>query len=42
MTAIDAKEYFIAMALGFTIIPMVEIVKLVHRLIDRKREKANA
>ncbi|MBE6689916.1 MAG: cation-translocating P-type ATPase [Ruminococcaceae bacterium] len=37
MTAIDAKEYFIAMALGFAIIPLVEIVKLVHRLIDKKR-----
>ncbi len=36
MTAIDAKEYFIAMALGFAIIPLVEIVKLVHRLIDKK------
>ena len=37
MVAIDAKEYFIAMALGFCIIPLVEIVKLVHRLIDKKR-----
>jgi Ca2+-transporting ATPase len=37
MTAIDAKEYFIAMALRFCIIPLVEIVKLVHRLIDKKR-----
>ena len=36
MVAIDAKEYFIAMALGFCIIPLVEIVKLVHRLIDKK------
>ena len=40
MTAIDAKEYFIAMALGFTIIPLVEIVKLVHRMIDRKHAQA--
>ena len=42
MTAIDAKEYFIAMALGFTIIPMVEIVKLVHRFIDKKRGVTHA
>jgi Ca2+-transporting ATPase len=38
MTAIDAKEYFIAMGLGFLIIPLVEIVKLVHRMIDKKKE----
>ena len=38
MVAIDAKEYFIAMGLGFCIIPLVEIVKLVHRMIDKKRE----
>jgi hypothetical protein len=25
------------MALGFCIIPLVEIVKLVHRIIDKKR-----
>ncbi len=37
MTQIDAKEYFVALGLGLTIIPMVEIVKLVHRVIDRKR-----
>ena len=37
MTAIDAKEYFVAMGLGFLIIPLVEIVKLVHRLIDKKK-----
>ena len=37
MTAIGAKEYFVALGLGFTIIPMVEIVKLVHRILDRKR-----
>ncbi len=40
MVGIGLKEYFIAMALGFCIIPLVEIVKLVHRLIDkRKAEK---
>ena len=37
MTAIGAKEYFVAMGLGFSIIPLVEIVKLVHRLIDKKK-----
>ena len=37
MVAIGWQEYLIAMALGFLIIPLVEIVKLVHRLIDRKR-----
>ncbi len=37
MAAIDAKEYLVALGLGFTIIPLVEIVKLVHRIIDRKR-----
>ena len=37
MTAISWQEYLIAMALGFCIVPLVEIVKLVHRVIDRKR-----
>ena len=37
MTAIDWKEYLVAMVLGFVIIPLVEIVKLVHRIIDKKR-----
>ena len=37
MAAIDWKEYLIAMALGACIIPLVEIVKLVHRIIDKKR-----
>ncbi len=37
MVAIGWEEYVIALALGFTIIPMVEIVKLVHRIIDRRR-----
>ena len=42
MTAIGAAEYFIAMGLGLCIIPLVEIVKLVHRAIDKKKEAANA
>ena len=37
MASIDWKEYLIAMALGFCIIPLVELVKLVHRLIDKKK-----
>ena len=37
MVAIDWVEYLVAMALGFTIIPMVELVKFVHRLIDKKK-----
>ncbi len=37
MAAIDWKEYLIAMALGACIIPLVEIVKLVHRMIDKKK-----
>ena len=39
MTAISWQEYLIAMALGFCIIPLVEAVKLVHRLIDKKKGK---
>jgi Ca2+-transporting ATPase len=34
---LDLMEYGIAMGLGFCIIPIVEIVKLVHRLIDKKK-----
>ncbi|MBQ8341473.1 MAG: cation transporting ATPase C-terminal domain-containing protein, partial [Clostridia bacterium] len=37
MVALGWQEYLIAMALGFCIIPLVEIVKLVHRIIDKKR-----
>ena len=37
MAPIDWKEYLIAMGLGFCIIPLVEIVKLVHRMIDKKK-----
>jgi Ca2+-transporting ATPase len=39
MTAISWQEYLIAMALGFCIIPLVEAVKFVHRLIDKKMGK---
>ncbi len=37
MTAISISEYFIAMGLGLCIIPLVEAVKLVHRIIDKKK-----
>ncbi len=42
MVAISWTEFFIALGLGFAIIPLVEIVKLVHRLIDKKKESKNA
>jgi Ca2+-transporting ATPase len=37
MVAIGIDEYLIAMGLGLCIIPIVEIVKFVHRLIDKKK-----
>ncbi len=37
MVAIGIDEYLIAMGLGFCIIPIVELVKFVHRLIDKKK-----
>ena len=37
MVAIGWQEYLIAMGLGLCIIPIVEVVKLVHRLIDKKK-----
>ena len=42
MVHLTFPEYFIAMALGFCIIPLVEIVKLVHRIIDKKRGVTHA
>jgi Ca2+-transporting ATPase len=42
MVAIGWQEYLVAMALGFSIIPLVEIVKLVHRIIDKKRGVTHA
>ena len=38
LSHLSLMEYGIALGLGFCIIPIVEIVKLVHRMIDRKRE----
>ncbi len=37
MVAISWKEYVVAMMLGFTIIPMVEIVKWIQRLIHKNK-----
>ncbi len=39
---LDLMEYGIALGLGFCIIPIVEMVKLVHRWIDKARESKNA
>ena len=39
---LDLMEYGIALGLGLCIIPIVEIVKLVHRLIDKAIEKRKA
>ena len=40
MTAIGWQEYLVAMALGFAIIPLVEIGKIFSRIADKKRENA--
>ena len=37
MVAIGWEEYLVAMGLGLLIIPIVEIVKLISRLIDRRK-----
>ncbi len=37
---ISAGEYGIAIGLGFCVIPVVEIVKLVRRLVSKNKEKA--
>ncbi|MBR6737288.1 MAG: calcium-translocating P-type ATPase, PMCA-type [Clostridia bacterium] len=38
-TAISPTEYFIAMAMALTVIPFVELTKLIKRLIDKKKSK---
>ena len=35
---LDLMEYGIAVALAFCVVPVVEIVKLIQRLIDRKKQ----
>ena len=39
MVAIGWQEYLVAMALGFSIIPMVEIGKIFSRIIDKKKNR---
>ncbi len=36
MVAIGWEEYLVAMVLGFAIIPIVELCKIIHRAIDKK------
>lgn len=36
---ISAAEYFTAMALAFAVIPIVEIVKLIQRAVEKKKQK---
>jgi len=38
-TAISLTEYAVALALAFLIIPLVEIVKLVKRIINKRKAK---
>ncbi len=38
MVAISWQEYLIAMALGFSIIPIVEVCKIFTRIVDKKKE----
>ena len=40
MVAIGWQEYLVAMALGFAIIPLVEIGKIFSRIIDKKKDRA--
>ena len=39
MVAIGWKEYLVAMALGFLIIPIVEVIKVFSRMIDKKKNR---
>jgi len=39
MVAIGWQEYLVAMALGFAIIPLVEIGKIFSRIIDKKKNR---
>ena len=42
MIAIGWQEYLVAMVLGFLIIPIVEIIKVIHRAVDKAQEKKRA
>ena len=37
MVAIGAEEYFVALGLGFSIIPLVELGKFIQRLVSKKK-----
>ena len=39
MVAIGWEEYLVAMALGLLIIPIVEIIKIFSRMIDKKKDR---
>ena len=39
LAPVGITEYLIALGLGFTVIPVVEIVKLIIRLVDRAKSK---
>jgi Ca2+-transporting ATPase len=39
MTAIGLEEYLVAVALGLLIIPIVEIIKIFSRMIDKKKNR---
>ena len=41
-TAIDAKEFFIAMALGATVIPFVEVSKVVTNFVEKRKAEKKA
>ena len=36
MIAIGIEEYLVALALGFAIIPIVELGKMIHRIADKR------
>ena len=38
-SAISVEEYFVAMGMAFTVIPFVEIIKLIKLLIDKCKAK---
>ena len=38
LQSLNAAQFFTAVGIAFTIIPIVEIVKLIQRLIDKKRK----
>jgi Ca2+-transporting ATPase len=39
LTRVNFVEYIVAIGLGFCVIPIIEIVKLIQRIIAKKREQ---